>query len=493
MSEGSGDERPGRSRRRRNRRRNRRNKSATAQQGGQQNEAGSPILTPSSLSEDAAPQISTEVNGHDKPVVPLSDAEAHAKRARPNRRPLMQLWNQSLKKGNGEDTKAADEKPEDQNGQQRSRPRRGREVYAAIDLGTNNCRLLVARRTRDGFRVVDAFSRVVRLGEGVRTHGHLSDEAMDRAVEALEACAEKMSRRGVTRSWSIATEACRLADNGEAFRARVKERTGLELDIISTEREARLALEGCRPLIEPWADYALVFDIGGGSTEIIWVDCRGESPELMDWISLPSGVVTLTEALHGHDPNAADYHHMLDVVRGQLAEFSAKHGLKGDSAHAKVQLLGTSGTVTTLAGIHLNLPRYDRRRVDGAWVPSKSLIEISHRLAASDYDGRVAEPCIGEERADLVVAGCAIMEAIMIEWPTDKVRVADRGLREGMLLQLMAEAQRDRRKKRGPGSRNRRRKNRNRNRAKQNADKSPKTNPETSPETSQETVTHDAG
>ena len=272
-----------------------------------------------------------------------------------------------------------------------------------------------------------------------------------------------------------------MADNGEEFRARVKERTGLELDIISTEREARLALQGCRPLIEPWADFTLVFDIGGGSTEIIWVDCRGDTPELMDWISLPSGVVTLTEALHGHDPNAADYHHMLDVVRGQLAEFSAKHGLKGDSANAKVQLLGTSGTVTTLAGIHLRLPRYDRRRVDGVWVPSKSLIEISHRLAASDYDGRVAEPCIGEERADLVVAGCAIMEAIMIEWPTDKVRVADRGLREGMLLQLMAEVQRERRKKRGPAGRNRRRKNRNRNRVKQNAEKNA------------EAVSHDAG
>lgn len=476
MSEGSGDEHPGRSRRRRNRRRKRRNKSATLPQQVPQNESTEPTQN----GQDAAP-LNTDIASVpiDAPSVlapsptPLSDAQAHAKRARPNRRPVMQLWNQPPKNENGA-PKAENKDAAGQEGKAAPRARRGREVYAAIDLGTNNCRLLVARRTREGFRVVDAFSRVVRLGEGVRTHGHMSEEAMDRAVEALEACAEKMTRRGVTRSWSIATEACRLADNGEAFRARVRERTGLDLDIISTEREARLALEGCQPLIEPWADFALVFDIGGGSTELIWVDCRkdkvGDTPELMDWISLPSGVVTLTETLHGHDPNAADYHHMLDVVRGQLGAFAQKHGIKGDAASAKVQLLGTSGTVTTLAGIHLKLPRYDRRVVDGVWIPSKSLIEISHRLAASDYDGRVAEPCIGEERADLVVAGCAIMEAIMIEWPTDKVRVADRGLREGMLLQLMAEAQRDRRKRRGPGARSRRRKNRGRNNTKPKVD-----------------------
>ncbi|MGB0920942.1 MAG: Ppx/GppA phosphatase family protein [Alphaproteobacteria bacterium] len=394
---------------------------------------------------------------------PLGDQAA--RRARPNRKPKMQLWQRPAQQsGTGHDGHVdAPPTPPEQapaaNGRPAARIRRGREVYAAIDLGTNNCRLLVARRTRDGFRVVDAFSRVVRLGEGVRSSGALSEEAMDRAVDALENCVEKMSRRGVTRSWSIATEACRIAENGDVFRDRVRARTGLELDIISTEREASLALQGCKPLIEPWADYALVFDIGGGSTELIWVDCRGETPELADWVSLPSGVVTLTEALEGHDPGAVDYHHMLDVVRGQLADFAKRHGLKENHAEAKIQLLGTSGTVTTLAGIHLKLPRYDRRAVDGSWIPSPALLEISHRLAALDYDGRVAEPCIGEERADLVVAGCAIMEAIMIEWPTLRVRVADRGLREGMLLQLMAEAQRERRKKRrrrGGGGRGRR-------------------------------------
>jgi len=318
---------------------------------------------------------------------------------------------------------------------------RGGPTYAALDLGTNNCRLLVARPTDDGFRVVDAFSRIIRLGEGVSASGRLSEAAIDRALSALGVCRDKMKNRGVSRARLIATEACRAAENGNDFRARVAEALGLELEVIDRETEANLAAAGCTPLIDAQAEGVLLFDIGGGSSELVRLD-RSQGvrhgpplPRIRGWISLPHGVVTLAERHGGHDVTREIYLAMVDEVADLIAPFVAKHG----GALQGVHLLGTSGTVTTIAGVHLELRRYERSRVDGCWMSDREIDAVMQRLLAMSYRERVASPCIGVERADLVLAGCAILDAIRRAFPCPRLRVADRGLREGMLVQMMRE------------------------------------------------------
>ena len=319
-------------------------------------------------------------------------------------------------------------------------------VFAAVDLGTNNCRLLVAKPTGAGFRVIDSFSRIVRLGEGVSDSGSLSPQAMARTVDALKVCAEKMARRGVTRQRNVATAACRNAGNNTEFVRRVREETGIELDIIDAAEEARLAVSGCVSLFDDGSDHAFVFDIGGGSTELIWVKVKKGGCDILAWTSLAHGVVSLAERFGGKDVTPESYRAMVAAVERDLEPFEREHGLRQRIGQHRVQMIGTSGTVTTVAGIHLGLDRYDRRKVDGMWIDRDAVRNISHKLAAMSYDQRVAEPCIGRERADLVVAGCAIYEAIANTWPCDRLRVADRGLREGVLLDLMAEADRDSRR-----------------------------------------------
>lgn len=316
-------------------------------------------------------------------------------------------------------------------------------IYAAIDLGTNNCRLLVAKRNREGFRVIDAYSRIVRLGEGVASTGALSAGAMDRALEALKVCGAKMERRGVTRARSIATEACRTAKNGSAFVERVKRETGIELDVVSTADEAKLAVAGCAPLLDPDHAAALVFDIGGGSTELMWVH-QGEArrpnikprPLIKDWTSLPCGVVTLAETYGGGDVSRDLFETMVGDVSTRLTSFQDRLSER-QNVEDPFHLLGTSGTVTTIAGIHMNLRRYDRSRVDGAWVERHEVSAVTDTLLEMSLAERAAHPCVGIERADLVLAGCAILEAISRAWPADRLRVADRGLREGILFSLM--------------------------------------------------------
>jgi exopolyphosphatase/guanosine-5'-triphosphate,3'-diphosphate pyrophosphatase len=318
---------------------------------------------------------------------------------------------------------------------------RGGATYAALDLGTNNCRLLVARPTTDGFRVVDAFSRIIRLGEGLSATGRLSEAAIARAVEALAICRDKMKNKGVTRARLIATEACRAAQNGEDFRRRVADEIGLDLEIIDRGTEARLAATGCTPLIDPQTDGVLLFDIGGGSSELVRLDRspangRGPPPpRIRGWVSLAHGVVTLAERHGGLVVSRDTYEAMVAEVAALVAPFSAAHG--GDLG--RLHLLGTSGTVTTIAGVHLDLRRYDRSRIDGCWMSAGEIDGVIERLLAMSYQERAASPCIGPERADLVLAGCAILEAIRRAFPVPRLRVADRGLREGMLVQMMRE------------------------------------------------------
>jgi exopolyphosphatase / guanosine-5'-triphosphate,3'-diphosphate pyrophosphatase len=333
------------------------------------------------------------------------------------------------------------------------RPEGPRRYYAALDLGTNNCRLLVAQPTRRGFKVKTSFSRIIRLGEGLSKSGRLSNDAIERTLEALQICAGKMRSFSVARAGMIATEACRSAANGPEFLCRARKETGLDIKVISRETEARLAVAGCASLLDADSELALVFDIGGGSSELIWLDLTrsrqrwGRSlPERLEaqnciaaWTSLPVGVVTLAERFGSRSVDHRTFEAMVAHVTNLLAPFEAKHALRQRMRGCSAHMLGTSGTVTTLAGVHLGLPRYDRSRVDGCWLGARQARSVIADLLSRSFTERAAQPCIGPTLAEFVLGGCAILEAMLRTWPCERLRVADRGLREGILATLMAE------------------------------------------------------
>ena len=310
-------------------------------------------------------------------------------------------------------------------------------AYAAIDLGTNNCRLLVAAPSGDGFRVVDSFSRTVRLGEGLDETGLLGAAAMDRAIAALKGCVQRLERRPIRALRAVATEACRRATNGAAFLARARAETGLPIETITTREEAQLALESCAPLLRGGARRALLFDIGGGSTEVTWVRLGEEIPQLIGTMSIPLGVVTLAERWPEASDTAAGFDAMVEEVANRLRPFEAVHRIAQEVRQGGVVLLGTSGTVTTLAGIALDLPRYSRAAVDGTVLEGAVATAALAVLRGLGRAGLAEHPCVGPDRAEFVLPGCAVFAAIHQLWPAPHVVVADRGLREGMLLRLM--------------------------------------------------------
>jgi exopolyphosphatase/guanosine-5'-triphosphate,3'-diphosphate pyrophosphatase len=336
-------------------------------------------------------------------------------------------------------------------------------IYAALDLGTNNCRLLIAAPMRAGdenppshsvsspaIKVFDSFSRVVRLGEGVSTNGVLSPDAMERTLGALKACQKKLSRYKIANARFVATEACRRAGNGELFLEQVRKETGISIDIISSEEEARLAFLGCSSLLAQGSKRAIVFDIGGGSTELMWIDVERtqnnnrlheDNTHITDWLSIGHGVMNLADRFGGASFADVAFDDMVRFLIGQLQPFDSANAIGqtigqtiGDSS---VQLLSTSGTVTTLAAIHMDLPRYDRARIDGITLKISDIRDTIRRLLAMRPSERFNHPCIGPDRADFIISGCAIFEAISSMWPTGHITIADRGVREGIILSLI--------------------------------------------------------
>lgn len=312
--------------------------------------------------------------------------------------------------------------------------------YGALDLGTNNCRLLIARPDGSSFRVLDAFSRIVRLGEGLAQSGRLSEAAMDRTIEALAICRRKLDDRGAARARLVATEACRVASNGADFLRRVERETGLKIDILDRASEASLAAAGCAALADPAAESVVLFDIGGGSTELVWLAVRRAAHlpvarRIRAWASLPLGVVNLAERHGGYCVGRDEFEAMVGETCAALADFAAR--ARGAKAAPDFHLLGTSGTVTTLGGIFLGLERYDRRLVDGLWMSDDEIDRVQAGVLAMSFEERAANGCIGRERADLVIAGCAILEAIRRTFPAKRIRIGDRGLREGLLTEMM--------------------------------------------------------
>ncbi len=353
-------------------------------------------------------------------------------------------------------------------------PRRGTDsnsappAIAALDLGTNNCRLLVARPEGEGFVVVDAFSRAVRLGEGVEHSNQLGAAAQNRALKALRICAAKIRQHRVADARIIATEACRRAVNGAGFIRRVTREVGLQMEIISPEEEARLAVAGCAPLIDPEAEQLLVFDIGGGSTELIWIDmsrtpasrrvslirtlaptggngaesanARAAAAHITDWISVPMGVSTLHERFASTGDDARRFAAMSDQFEEHLAPFIPFRSDDRAALTRRLQIIGVSGTATTFGALHLGLRTYDRGKVDGLWLPARCAAEVTERLLARSADPEFGSGFgrgIGPGRAELMLSGAAILMTILRAWPVERMRIADRGLREGMLYGLL--------------------------------------------------------
>ena len=339
----------------------------------------------------------------------------------------------------------------------------GTPVYAAIDLGTNNCRLLIAKRnpvvTSFGrvpslhsargisarhvklpFRVLHSYSRVVRLGEGLAHDGTLNKAAMTRTIEALKICTEHIKRKAVTRIHCIATQACRIARNAGDFFDLIDEQTGLTFEIINGEQEAQLGYMGCAPLLSPRIPYAIIFDIGGGSTELSWLHVRpGQKPQMLGSISIPWGVVTLCDRFssEGRGITQQSYDTIKALIAAELIPFLAQHNVISYLEQERVQVMGTSGTVTTLSAIAQGLERYERRRVDGSYLAVQQIRKTSAELLAMNNKERASLGSIGTNRADLVVPGCAVLEAICDSLPIARLRIADRGLREGLLYQMM--------------------------------------------------------
>lgn len=331
------------------------------------------------------------------------------------------------------------------------------ELYAALDLGTNSCRMLIARPDGRRLQVVDSFSKAVQLGAGLDSTGALSRVSMRRTVQALRVCRRKLEQHRVRRMRLVATEACRRARNGRDFLEQVRRETGLRLEIITPEEEARLAVVSCGPLVHRSAEQLLVVDIGGGSTELVWIDLSGVAPEqrsaailamhaggfaeiagaakVVDWISVPLGVATLRDRFADVEDDAGRFALMSWFFEENLADFAPYAGIHHRDGF---QIVGTSGTVTTVAASHLGLRRYDRRQVDGLELTTDQIDEVIREYLRLGPEGRRTDPRIGRDRHTLIMSGAAILQALLRLWPTDRLSVADRGLREGLLYAQMS-------------------------------------------------------
>ena len=337
-------------------------------------------------------------------------------------------------------------------GKSRGRSGGASNLYAALDLGTNNCRLLIAEPARSGgLRVVDSFSQIVTLGEGLAATGQLSDKAMGRAIDALKKCSDKVKKHRPVRTRYIATQACRQAANGKAFLNEVHRRIGLRMETITPKEEAKFALLGSLDLVDPAHDFALVIDIGGGSTELSWIDAKSAAargvkgcalrPPILGWASFPVGVVTLNDAFTDREPGW--YPRMVEYVSELLRANDAATRFGPLFRAGRGQLIGNSGTVTSLVGVHMTLDRYVRSLVDGQWLSREDAISTRQRLHDLSPEDRAKEGCLTGGRSDLMLPGLAILDAIWQTWPAARLRVGDRGLREGILLSMIHGAKGD--------------------------------------------------
>ena len=380
------------------------------------------------ISPDISPIMSSE--GELQPQMPSGDSSEEDLRGKPDEI-----------QDSGQTQQAPQKNKFRHKSHKSSHKSQSRETYAAIDLGTNNCRLLIVEPQGNSFKVIDSFSRIVRLGDGLESSNKLSADAMQRTIDALRVCATKIRRHRVRWVRCVATEACRKAENGEAFINQIEKTTRLRFEIIGGKDEAELAAIGCGALFDRQFPHAIVFDIGGGSTEITCLSLKKGRYELQDMISLPLGVVRLSEKYDGENISREIYAQIRDEAEKMIRAFAEKQTFYDDN-FSDVQLIGTSGTVTTLAAIHKGLQKYNRNVVDGTVMKRDEVIAVIQSLMNMSHEERQNNNCIGRERADLVLSGCAVLEAIIRAWPLENLKIADRGIREGILLRLIRKTRR---------------------------------------------------
>jgi len=302
---------------------------------------------------------------------------------------------------------------------------------ATIDVGSNTVRLLVADAGEaSAWRVLDEAQQVTRLGEGLAAAGVLGEAPAARTLAVVRAYAERGRRAGAARVRIVATSAVREAANGRAFAATIERATGVALRVVSGEEEARLTLLGVRRGLGDPAGALVVCDIGGGSTEYI----LAEGARVRALASLRLGVVPLAERFAF--PEAVDrarYDALRAEVRGRLERElpTPFRGARG------ARLVGTAGTVTTLAALDLGLARYDAARVQGHRLGRAAVEAQLRRLGALPVAARGALPCLEPGRADLIVPGVAIVQATLDCLGAEALTVSDWGLREGILLDAL--------------------------------------------------------
>jgi len=303
---------------------------------------------------------------------------------------------------------------------------------AAIDCGTNSIRLLIAEPDGSGgLADLERRLEIVRLGQGVDATGEFHPDALRRTFAAVDGYAELIKKAEVPtgKVHFVATSAARDVKNREAFFAGVKERLGVLPDVISGETEARLSFLGALSRVKPEGEPVLVMDIGGGSTELI---TGGADGDLHSAVSLDVGSVRVTERFFKQNPVADDD---LERAAGYVDDLLTGSGVDFDSIGAWI---GVAGTVTTLAGVYLELERYDRERVHGARIPRAAIAEQLHRLAELTVDQIRALPSMHPGRADVITGGALVESRIAARVHLDHLIVSESDILDGIALQLIA-------------------------------------------------------
>lgn len=313
--------------------------------------------------------------------------------------------------------------------------RDAKKYFAAIDLGSRNCRTIVGCQSKAGaFEYIETYSKSVSLADGVAASKKLSRKSMDRTIEALAFCSKVLSRYAGLTYLAVATDAMRRAENASVFIKRVKRELGLIISIITPQEEAYYAALGCIEVLSLETEIFVVFDIGGGSSEIAL--CRQKSDkdiELIDSLSIPYGVINLLESKD--HLTFSGYSNLVQKISDLSRDFLNQYATTLDFVN-NFQCIGTSGTTTTVAALNMNLRFYDREKINDSILQFSEILKTVHYVQSLSEDERKLHPYISQSNEDLVLGGLTILEGIVRGLPASTITVTDRGVRDGVVYAL---------------------------------------------------------
>ena len=296
--------------------------------------------------------------------------------------------------------------------------------FAAIDLGSTNCRLVIVDIIEDKYKIICSFSEILNLGRNLSFSNEFNDEIIEKTIEIFKIISQKLKYYNVLSYRCVATEACRQSINSDELVKRIHERTNIEIEIIPSKEEARLCLKSCLNHNVNLNDFNLVFDIGGGSTEIIIFDSIYSNKDF-DFLSIPIGVINFSEKV-----SLFKTEKVLGQLEKQMMFFSKKKKIHNEP----ISIIGSCGTVTTLCAIHLKLNYYQKSLVDNTLLEIEDLKQTCNFVKRLSSEEKEKHPCIGPQRINLLDNGILILEKILESWPVKRILVSDRGLREGIIL-----------------------------------------------------------